>query len=342
MRTYQEKRGATCFLTRLAAGLAILSVLAGASLFSDARAAAVFNLKAGATAQVMAGTGEVVTLWGFGLENGPITVPGPVLTIPPGETTLEINLTNNLTDPVSLVIPGLKAAMSPTFSGGRVMSFTSETAPSATQKYTWTNVRPGTFLYLSGTNPAVQVQMGLYGAVKKDYAVRQAYSSAATAYDSDVILFFSEIDPAFHADVAQGQYGPTLTRSSAIAYHPKYYLINGRSYSAGNPPTQAGTGRVLMRFLNAGLQTQVPVLQGLYMKIQAEDAYVLPYPREQYSLILPAGRTADVLVQPASIGMVPLYDRRLKLTNEKLPDGGMLTNILFGHMVYMPLIYKSL
>ncbi len=340
MREDKTNRGATCFLTRLATGLLALSALLGASLFADARAAALFNLRADTTAQVMAGNGEVVTLWGFGLAGGPITVPGPVLTIPPGETTLEINLTNNLANPVSLIIPGLTAAMNPTFAGGRVMSFTAETAPGATRKYTWNNVRPGTFLYMSGTNPAVQVQMGLYGGLKKDYAVRQAYNSAETAYDSDVILFFSEIDPAFHADVAGGLYG-TATRSSAIAYHPKYYLINGRSYTTGSPPTQAGTGKVLLRFLNAGLQTQVPVLQGLYMKIQAEDAYLLPYPREQYSLVLPAGRTADVLVQPSSIGTIPLYDRRLKLTNDKLPDGGMLTNILFGHMFYMPLIYKN-
>ena len=95
---------------------------------------------------------------------------GTNLSVPPGESTLTINLTNNLSVPVSMVIPGLMTAMNPTFVGGRVMSFTTETAPGATATYTWNNVNPGTYLYLSGTNPAVQVQMGLYGAVKKDYA----------------------------------------------------------------------------------------------------------------------------------------------------------------------------
>ena len=36
--------------------------------------------------------------------------------------------------------------------------------------YSWTNMKPGTYLYQSGTHPQVQVQMGLYGGVKKDFA----------------------------------------------------------------------------------------------------------------------------------------------------------------------------
>lgn len=305
-----------------------------------AQAKTVFNLRTGTTVQIMAGTGEAVTQWGFGLADGPITVPGPVLTIPPGETTLEINLTNNLADPVSLVIPGLVTAMNPTFAGGRVMSFTTETAANGgTATYTWNNVRPGTFLYLSGTNPAVQVQMGLYGALKKDYALKQAYSNADTAYDDDVILFFSEIDPAFHAVVADGLYGTKVT--SAIEYRPKYFLINGQSYGPDAKQTQAGLGRVMLRFLNAGLQTHVPILQGQYMKIFAEDAYLQPYPREQYSLILAAGRTTDAIVTSSSIGWVPLYDRRLNLTNKGIPGGGMLTNLQFGYLLYFPIIFKN-
>lgn len=341
MKKNQKYRVASYCLTRSIICLLFLLPLIGPGVPAAVQAAAVFNLRTGAITQIMEGTGEAVTMWGFGLDNGPITVPGPLLTIPSGETTLEINLTNNLTDNVSLVIPGLVTAMTPTFVNGRVMSFTAETLPGTTRKYTWNNVRPGTFLYLSGTNPALQIQMGLYGGLKKDYGPKQAYSSADTAYDSDVILLFSEIDPAFHADVAAGQYGPTKARSSAMEYHPKYYLINGRSFTLGAPPTQAGTGRVLLRFLNAGLQTQVPILQGLYMKIYAEGAYVLPFAREQYSLILPAGGTADAIVQPTAIGMIPLYDRRLKLTNNQLPDGGMLTNIQFGYMFYLPIIFRN-
>jgi FtsP/CotA-like multicopper oxidase with cupredoxin domain len=261
------------------------------------------------------------------------------LSVPPGESTLTITLTNNLSVPVSIVIPGLITAMTPTYVGGRVMSFTAETAPGATATYTWPNVKPGTYLYLSGTNPAVQVQMGLYGAVKKDYAAKQAYNNAATAYDSEALLFFSEINPSFHSVVAAGQYGTLVT--STIDYQPKYFLINGKPYSTGTAPIGLGTGKVLLRFLNAGLQTHVPLLQGLHMKIYAEDGNLYPYAREQYSLILPAGKTMDAVITPTAIGTVPLYDRRLFLTNSNLPGGGMLANLQIGSMFYFPLIFKN-
>ena len=35
---------------------------------------------------------------------------------------------------------------------------------------------PGTYLYQSGSHPAVQVQMGLYGGVTSDAAAGEVYS----------------------------------------------------------------------------------------------------------------------------------------------------------------------
>ena len=46
-------------------------------------------------------------MWGFGLTSDPaVSIPGPVLAVPPGDDTLIINLTNELSVPVSIVIPG--------------------------------------------------------------------------------------------------------------------------------------------------------------------------------------------------------------------------------------------
>ena len=45
--------------------------------------------------------------------------------------------------------------------------------------YSWTSMKPGTYLYHSGTHPQVQVQMGLYGGVKKDFAAGQIYPGVA-------------------------------------------------------------------------------------------------------------------------------------------------------------------
>ena len=77
------------------------------------------------------------------------------------------------------------------------------------------------------------------------------------------------------------------------------------------------------------------------MKIYAEDGNLYPYAREQYSLILPAGKTMDAIITPTAIGTVPLYDRRLFLTNSNLPGGGMLANLQIGSLLYFPLIYKN-
>ena len=114
--------------------------------------------------------GRDVLMWGFAQDSafeahdGDVKVPGPELTVPPGDTQLLIHLENNLPEPVSLVIHGQTATMIPVMSGGRVRSFTHETAPSNTTAvdYVWDNPRSGTYLYQSGTHPAVQVQMAVW------------------------------------------------------------------------------------------------------------------------------------------------------------------------------------
>ena len=79
---------------------------------------------------------------------------------------------------------------------GRVTSLTRRRGHGATEPYTWNNLKPGTFIYHSGSNLAKQVHMGLYGAMTADAATGEAYPGVA--YDNEVVLFYSEIDPALH------------------------------------------------------------------------------------------------------------------------------------------------
>ena len=120
----------------------------------------------------------------------------------------------------------------------RVRSFAAEAAPGGgTAHYTWPNLRGGTYLYQSGTQPQVQVQMGLYGACTKDYAAGQAYSGVP--YTTDVMLLYSEVDPALHAAVVGGNYGPGKPVTSTMEYEPKYFLVNGVGLSrSGHDPAQ--------------------------------------------------------------------------------------------------------
>ncbi|MFA5352828.1 MAG: Ser-Thr-rich GPI-anchored membrane family protein [Thermodesulfovibrionales bacterium] len=304
------------------------------------------NLQSGVVKKTMP-DGKVVRMWGFGRVGGAITVPGPVITVPPGDTTLTINLTNNLLVPVSVVIPGQAAALQPVWVDSlnnltglgarpngdvtsRVRSFTQETAPGATTTYTWTNLKPGTYLYQSGTDPAVQVQMGLYGALRQNTAVNQAYTDASTQFNKELVLLYSEIHSQLHDAVALGQYGPGTAMPSAIHYDPEYFLVNGTPFSYGKspvptPPINPGE-KVLLRFLNAGLMDHVPVLQGPVMRGIAEDGNPMANQLRQYSLYLQPGKTKDVLIAPAKAGYYGIYDRRLiGLTNKKQAPGGLLT-----------------
>src|SRR5512143_1841399 len=106
--------------------LLVVSMLASAG----AAFAATYNLRAERVSLTMP-DGTVVPAWGFaddvaGAGTGTVTVPGPQLVVPGGDTTLVINLQNNLPVPVSISIPGqpYPTGAAPTNVGGRVMSFT--------------------------------------------------------------------------------------------------------------------------------------------------------------------------------------------------------------------------
>ena len=59
------------------------------------------------------------------------------------------------------------------------------------------------------------------------------------------------------------------------------------------------------------------------MTVIAEDGNLYPYSKQQYSLLLPAGKTMDaILVLPAQAGYVPVFDRSLNLTNAAASPGG--------------------
>jgi hypothetical protein len=190
-----------------------------------------------------------------------------------------------------------------------VRSFTHEITTSGS--YSWSNLKPGSYLYMSGTHPAVQVQMGLYGALTHDAAPGVAY--AGLPYDNAVTLLYSEIDPALHSAVSGGTYG-TPSYPSTINYHPRYTLVNGMPHVAGDLPLPAGTagGRTLLRLLNAGLEGHSLVLQGQHMRMVAEDGNPYPFAREQYSAFLAAGKSKDAIFIPAANGEYAIADRRLR------------------------------
>jgi hypothetical protein len=108
--------------------------------------------------------------------------------------------------------------------------------------YTFTASKPGTFLYQSGTDVGKQVQMGLYGTLvvrpagHPDWAYANPVTGGAFGqFDSsnEFVMLLSEIDPNLHSAVELGQ------PYNVTALHPRYWLINGRSFPDTIAPNNA-------------------------------------------------------------------------------------------------------
>ena len=183
-------------------------------------------------------------------------LPGPTMIVNEGDV-VTVNLTNSLPPAAgntSIVFPGMNV----TASGGTSGLLTSE-APSGTTgntvTYTFTASKPGTYSYHSGTQPELQVEMGLYGALivlpnpsnagVATCAARPApqgnmrlapaaYDHALTCYDREYLFQFMEMDSRIH-DAADAQAAACTTAPcpqihvTTEPYHPNYFLINGRS-----------------------------------------------------------------------------------------------------------------
>jgi|CXWL01.1.fsa_nt_gi hypothetical protein len=366
---------------------ALLSLPLLAAVASPGYALDVY-LKTGTTTITPPGASAPITMWGYQscdstfMTCGAISVPGPAINIPATDTTgLTVHLSNTLPEPTSIVIDGLKmptgsapvwddnSTGSRTLPSQRVRSLTTEADPltgSATYSWPAADVKPGTFLYRSGTHMQVQDQMGLYGAVIKNTlnpvaaagttpaVPGQAYGVGST-FDKDVTLLYSEIDPVIHAAVAAGNFGPypvagidqcTLPVSkprdpsmpsdwvcSTVNYAPKYFLINGQAYNGTgtNEFNAAGVGqKTLLRFLNAGLKSHVPVINGLDMTLLAEDGNLYPHAKTQYSAFLPAMKTMDAIIEPQSNAKLSIMDSMLNLSNNGAGPGGMLAFLNVG------------
>jgi FtsP/CotA-like multicopper oxidase with cupredoxin domain len=88
------------------------------------------------------------------------TVPGPPLQVPAGDGEVTIHLLNQLPQPVSLILHGHDQGKPAEAAAGGGL-----------QTYRWSGIKPGSFLYESGTDPAFQVQMGLYGPLAAEGVV---------------------------------------------------------------------------------------------------------------------------------------------------------------------------
>ena len=206
-------------------------------------AAAVINGITGTAFNLTATTGHISTpdggsylVWGFANGAALAQYPGPTLIVNQG-ATVQVKLTNSLTvagggtpPNVSIVFPGQEVTVLPTDLGVPGI-LTNEAAPGRTVTYQFTATNPGTYTYYSGTDSALQVEMGLMGAliVRPTTGANYAYNSQATQFDQETLFLLSEMDPRIHQAVENfGPAGVVATEYLAN-YFPVLWFINGRA-----------------------------------------------------------------------------------------------------------------
>jgi FtsP/CotA-like multicopper oxidase with cupredoxin domain len=314
----------TCTITASQAGNtnynAALNVARSFSITSGGPATAIDLC---ATTGSIAIPGGTVPVWGYALGdcsgNPAASVPGPQITVNEGDN-LSITLHNSLAEQTALFFQG--QSMVPDMIGA---------APSGIMTYSFTALRPGTFLYEAGLLPNAQhqVAMGMYGAlvVRPAASAAQAYSAPSTAFDKEAVLVLSEVDTVLNNSAAPASF-------DMRNYNPKYLLINGKTFPGTANFDVVPNNRVLLRYLNAGLQAHAMSTLGVSQTIIAQDGSPYTYSHKVVAETIATGQTLDTLVTIPSTTVngtkFAIYDANMLLRNN---SGTGTTNSGFGGML---------
>lgn len=218
--------------------------------------------------------------------------------------------------------------------------------------YRYEPKEPGTYIYYCPFEPVERIQMGMVGPLiarpadydATDSAFKTAYGTGTdTTFDREYLLLCSELDLIPHVQ------SPDTQPFNPSKYSPAYRLLNQRSYPdtinttphthsakiySGTVEANAGE-RVLLRFVNLGLEQHVMTILGLSMRIIGRDAQLMRGPNgEDLSywrdvLHLAAGHTIDAVILPQQPAVYPLFNRGYhKNTNAGTSPGGMVTYVL--------------
>jgi FtsP/CotA-like multicopper oxidase with cupredoxin domain len=169
-----------------------------------------FSLTASA-GYISVADGASVYSWGYST-GSTMQLPGPTLIVTQGDT-VTVTLTNSLpaaVGNVSIVFPGHQVSAT----GGVPGPLTQEAPPGGSVTYTFMANQPGTYQYHSGSQPDLQVEMGLYGALIVRPAapatgcVASAYNNSSTCYDREYLYLLSEVDLDVHRAAERQAGGP--------------------------------------------------------------------------------------------------------------------------------------
>ncbi|MDD5011279.1 MAG: multicopper oxidase domain-containing protein [Phycisphaerae bacterium] len=262
-------------------------------------------------------------MFGYAHNNGLMQYPGPTLDVNQG-ATVTINLTNQLDVPVSIVFPGQSAVSA---SGDANGLLTKEAAANGgTAQYSFVASKPGTYMYYSGTNPELQVEMGLVGAlIVRPTGImgsHMAYDSMDSMYDDEFLFLLTEMDPKIHECAQMGKWN----RIDLTTYWPVLWFINGRcapdtmlepnipilpNQPYNCMPIMHPGEKILLRFIGGGRDMHPFHLHGNNFTQIAKDGRLLSSA---------PGRGADLAVSDFTLTVAPgeTVDTIFTWTGEKL------------------------
>ncbi|MFN0283281.1 MAG: multicopper oxidase domain-containing protein [Kineosporiaceae bacterium] len=286
--------------------------------------------------------GNTIYTWGYAGPAGTFQLPGPTLCVDEGDTVTVV-LQNKLKYATSVVFPGQTgvtadgAPATPTFSTGTaggslvqpVAGRPTTTSPIPSVTYTFTAGAPGTYLYESGTDQRLQVQMGLYGAlvVRPAGHPDRVYADASTTFKGgqEYVHLLSEVDPVVHAAVERNRVSTIVWAN----YKPRYFLLNGRSMPdtiAPNhapylpaqpygstvhiqPRTSDNPLPAVIRYLNAGIATYPFHPHGNSQRVVGRDGRALAgttgedLTYDKFLVDVGPGQTVDTLLSWTDVEM---------------------------------------
>ena len=274
-------------------------------------------------------------MFGYAHNSGLMQYPGPTLDVNEGDTVV-INLTNQLDVPVSIVFPGQTVTASGDVNG----LLTKEAAANGgTAQYIFVASEPGTYMYNSGTNPELQIEMGLVGALIVRPAGmmgnHMAYNHVDSTYDVEFLFLLTEMDPKVHECAQMGKWN----RIDLTTYWPVLWFINGRCapdtmLEANIPvlpnqpyncmPMMHPGEKMLMRFIGGGRDMHPFHTHGNNFTQIARDGRLLSSAD---------GRGADLAISDFTLTVAPgeTADTIFTWTGEKLGWD------IYGHMPEDPL-----
>ena len=167
--------------------------------------------------------------------------------------------------------------------------------PGETFTYEFTLRNAGSHMYHSHFDAAVQVPMGLLGAI----VVRDGTEEPV---DVDEVMVLND--------------------------GPLGFTINGKDFPATQPVVAALGQKVRIRYMNEGLQIHPMHLHGMAQRVVARDGYPLPQPYLADTVLVGPGERIDVVVEATEPGVWAFHCHILN--HAEAADGmfGMVTALI--------------